>query len=132
MPLQPTDFTQGEESNVSILTNPHNNQQLHIRGSELGASNGFYLSESDGSLPTGTPKQKRRLPFFQGRGGSESESTGGSRTSHYRLNVTKCLLPTASAQAPSPADVTAISSSTSNMSLKEMDQTNLGMEFVLR
>ncbi|KAF2177238.1 hypothetical protein K469DRAFT_697436 [Zopfia rhizophila CBS 207.26] len=121
LPSQPSDSSSHPSvSSISILPNPHHKQQLHVRDSRrpLQGAREFYLSESDGSPPAGPSKGlRRKLSFFRGRGHSGSESNEDSSTS---------------GQAPSTADVSAQPSvSPSNLGLRDMDQTNIGMEFVL-
>ncbi|KAF2465855.1 uncharacterized protein BDR25DRAFT_306370 [Lindgomyces ingoldianus] len=102
-------------SSVSILSNPHQQQQLHIGGPEQRGSSPFYLTESDGSPPTGSSKSPRRKrSFFRSRGRSDTESNEDSSTSGQGLSTTNQL-----------------TISASNLSLRDMDQTNVGMEFVL-
>lgn len=122
LPSHPPSESSGPQSisSVAIVPNPHGQQQLHIGGP--GAQ--FYLSDSDGSNPSaGTGESskglRRKLSFFRGRGRSESESQdGGSSISGH-------------AQQSSAGDINAISQSASNICLRDMDETNLGMEFVL-
>jgi hypothetical protein len=115
---QPSDSSGAPSlSSVSILSNPHRQQQIHIRSPQQSSGNEFYLSESDGSQSTGAPKDLRsKRSFFRRRGHSESDSNAESN---------------ASGQAPSPADISSISASAQNMNLRDMDQNQLGMEFVL-
>ncbi|KAF2740909.1 hypothetical protein EJ04DRAFT_518125 [Polyplosphaeria fusca] len=122
LPSHPPSESSGPPSlsSVSILSNPHQQQQLHIGG----PGSQFYLSDSDGSPPSGGTAEssrglRRKLSFFKGRGRSESDSQDGSSSASGHLQ-------------PSPAaDISTIAQSASNMSLRDMDQTSLGMEFVL-
>ncbi|ORX97848.1 hypothetical protein BCR34DRAFT_607111 [Clohesyomyces aquaticus] len=102
-------------SPVSIMSNPHNQQQLHICGTDSRGGGPFYLTESDGSPPSVSSKAPRRkLSFFRSRARSDTESNEDSSTS---------------GQATSSLD--QHSTSAANLCLRDMDQTNIGMEFVL-
>ncbi|KAF2263390.1 hypothetical protein CC78DRAFT_274092 [Lojkania enalia] len=117
LPSHPSDIS-NPQSLVSVRPNPHNRQQLHIHDLGKGAGNQFYLSESDGSppVPESSKSLRRKLSFFRSRGRSSPPSPFESQ---------------ASGQTPSAGDISAISASASNLNLRDMDQTNLGMEFVL-
>ncbi|KAF2659381.1 hypothetical protein K491DRAFT_689253 [Lophiostoma macrostomum CBS 122681] len=107
----------GSTSSIGIFTNPLGQQQLHFPslGSQHSGGTEFYLSESDGSQGAESHKAPRRkLSFFRSRDRSESGSNADS-----------------GGPAASTTDLSALSAPISNLSLGDMDQTNLGMEFVL-
>ncbi|KAF2116509.1 hypothetical protein BDV96DRAFT_572268 [Lophiotrema nucula] len=119
-------------SSISVVSNPRTHgQQLHIGGfggSGPNTSNQFYLSESDGSPPSGSTLEssskglRKKLSFFGRRGHSDSEpSEGGGDFNTFSIP----------GQGPTSVDVSGLSASASALNLRDVDQTNLGMEFVL-
>ncbi|KAF1997697.1 hypothetical protein P154DRAFT_524575 [Amniculicola lignicola CBS 123094] len=105
-------------SSISVVTNPQQNLQLHLRGfGGSGTGSDLYLSESESAPSQASKAPRRKKSFFGRRGRSESDSNAGG--SNY------------SGSAPLQPDITEISRIASNLCLGDMDQTSLGIEFVL-
>ncbi|KAF2873137.1 hypothetical protein BDV95DRAFT_374091 [Massariosphaeria phaeospora] len=148
-------------SEISVLANPHLQlqQQLHVReplqGGGAGSSGGgggpssgglssgveFYLSGSEASSGAQKAVRKKRS-FFRARGRSESASNENSSNSEFNQRLIGCWLARrscghanqhrpASGQVSSNPEIAAITASASTLHLRDMDQTSIGMEFVL-
>ncbi|KAF2798912.1 hypothetical protein K505DRAFT_266757 [Melanomma pulvis-pyrius CBS 109.77] len=98
-------------SSVGILTSPFHQQQLHVCSPQTSGGSQFFFSESssEASPPAGSGKAKQKHSFFRSRGRSEASDADSS----------------------SAADIAASSTNAPGKHIRDLDQTNLGMEFVL-
>lgn len=118
---------QSHSSVVSVLESPSHQQQLYI-----GTSGHFYLTDSEESqLSASTNALREKRSFFKRRARSQSQPNDLGSGRETEIHAIKQLITIAASIPDTTTDLSGLAESTLELSLNQVNQTDLGMEFVL-